>query len=240
MPPMTFTPKPKEGIVKRFLEIGGVAAGVVLIAFGVAAIVLGANGKSTVANELKLQQITGTPDMTPTAITAEAKAAGLDISQTPIPSCSVANLPVNNGSRARCFAEYMRIHTLDATHGIPYAKMGQYEAKPGTPKSQLTADGATDNTKYALMSNGQPVSNGARNIWVTETALTTALDSSYMAEQMANFGMVVGVALLLSGIGFIILALGGALEADSVFAALTRKRKAEPNQSKQTTNPLGV
>jgi hypothetical protein len=32
-----------------------------------------------------------------------------------------------------------------------------------------------------------------------------------MAEQLALFGIVVGVALLLTGIGFIILALGGAL-----------------------------
>ena len=32
-----------------------------------------------------------------------------------------------------------------------------------------------------------------------------------MAEQMALFGIVVGVALLLSGIGFVILARGGVL-----------------------------
>jgi hypothetical protein len=55
------------------------------------------------------------------------------------------------------------------------------------------------------------VENGLRNLWVTETALSTALSMSYMAEQLALFGMVVGVALLLAGIGFIILALGGAL-----------------------------
>ena len=122
--------------MKRFLEIGGVAAGVVLIAFGVAAIVLATNGLNTVSNELKQQQITGSSDMTPTAITAEAKAAGLNISQTPIPKCSVANLPVNNGNRARCFGEYMRIHTLESTGGFVYAQMGQYVAKPGTPKSQ--------------------------------------------------------------------------------------------------------
>jgi hypothetical protein len=42
---------------------------------------------------------------------------------------------------------------------------------------------------------------------VTETALATALNVSYMAEQIAVFGIVVGIALLLSGIGFIILAL---------------------------------
>ena len=42
---------------------------------------------------------------------------------------------------------------------------------------------------------------------MTETALTTALNVSYMAEQIALFGLIVGIALLLSGIGFIILAL---------------------------------
>ena len=46
---------------------------------------------------------------------------------------------------------------------------------------------------------------------MTATALTTALNMSYMAEQLALFGIVVGFALLLSGIGFLVLALGGAL-----------------------------
>ena len=56
------------------------------------------------------------------------------------------------------------------------------------------------------------MSNSARDIWVTETALTTALNTSYMAEQLALFGIVVGIALLLSGIGFGVLTLGGALK----------------------------
>jgi hypothetical protein len=46
---------------------------------------------------------------------------------------------------------------------------------------------------------------------VTETALSTALNTSYMAEQLALFAMVIGVALLLSGIGFLVLDLSGAL-----------------------------
>ncbi len=53
---------------------------------------------------------------------------------------------------------------------------------------------------------GQPVANDARNIWVTETALTTALNMSYMAEQLSVFGIVMGVALLITGIGLVILA----------------------------------
>jgi hypothetical protein len=203
--------------MKRFLEFGGVVAGVVLIAFGVAAIVLGANGRNTVGYELGLQKITGTPDMTPAAITAEAKKSGLNLATTPIPSCSVANLPINSGSRARCFGQYMRIHTLESTGGYTYSEMGIYTAKPGTPKSQLMPGGGTDNTQYAVMQNGQPEQNGPRQIWVTETALTTALNASYMADQMGLFGIVVGIALLLSGFGFVILALGGALENEFWF-----------------------
>jgi hypothetical protein len=42
---------------------------------------------------------------------------------------------------------------------------------------------------------------------VTETALSTALNVSYMATQLSLFSLVVGVALILGGIGFIILAL---------------------------------
>jgi hypothetical protein len=235
---MTSTPKSKEGTtMKRFLEIGGVAAGVVLIAFGVAAIVLGQNGKSTVSTELKQQQIVGTPDMTPKGIKAEV--AGQPWAKTvTLPTCSVAMQPVDTGSEARCFAEYMRIHTLEATQGIPYAQMGRYVALPDTPKAQLTRDGATNNEKYAVIDTKtkQPVENGARNIWVTETALTTALNSSYMATKMADFGIVVGIALLLAGIGFGILAIGGALENNW---AWKKEEKIEKPEAKAAT-PVGV
>ena len=203
--------------MKKLLEFGGVAAGIILVAFGVAAIVLGVNGKNTVASELKQQQIVGTPDMTPAGIKPEAQAAKL--TNVKLPTCSVAGKAVNSGARARCFAEYMRIHSLEATGGVVYAQMGQYEAKAGTPKAQLTPDGATSNAAYAVLdpTSHQPVANAARNVWITETALTTALNTSYMASQLGNFGIVVGIALLLSGFGFLILALGGALRAGSWF-----------------------
>ena len=55
--------------------------------------------------------------------------------------------------------------------------------------------------------SGEPISNGwARNIWINETALATGLNVSYMAEQISIFGIVVGVALILTGIGLVILA----------------------------------
>jgi hypothetical protein len=41
---------------------------------------------------------------------------------------------------------------------------------------------------------------------VTATSLSTALNMSYMAERLAIFGIVVGIALLLTGVGLVILA----------------------------------
>ena len=54
----------------------------------------------------------------------------------------------------------------------------------------------------------KPVENGARNIWVNETALTTALNTSYFAQSVAMFAIVMGIALLLVGFGFLVLTLG--------------------------------
>jgi hypothetical protein len=196
---------------RRVLQIGGLISGGVLIAFGIVVIVLAINGRNTVHDELMQQQITGTPDMTPAAIKAEGAKAGLQ--NVTYPTCSVAGEAVDTGSEARCFSQYMGIHALEATGGFVYAQMGQYEAKPDTPKSELAPGGGTSNSQYAVTDpkTGQPVSNGARNVWVTETALGTALNVSYMATQLSLFSLVVGVALLLAGVGFIVLAAGGAL-----------------------------
>jgi len=106
----------------------------------------------------------------------------------------------------------MNIHALEATGGFTYSQMGIYTAKPDAPKSQLEPGGGTNNTQYAQTDpkTGQPVQNASRQIWVTETALATALNVSYMATQLSLFSLVVGIALILAGIGFIILALGAA------------------------------
>jgi hypothetical protein len=198
--------------VKKGLEIGGVIAAVVLIAFGVAAIIMGANGKSTVNDELERQNIVGSPDMTPSAIAGEAKEAGLS-SSVELPDCDVAEEQVDNGDRARCFASYMRVHALESTGGYTYSEMGRFEAKPNAPKSELADGGGTDNEEFAVIDSetGEPVENGARNIWVTETALSTALNASYMADRLSVFGIVVGIALLLTGIGFAVLVAAGAV-----------------------------
>jgi hypothetical protein len=212
--------------MRKALEIGGVVAAAVLVAFGIVAIVMGVNGRTTVRDSLKLEQIVGSPDMTPTLITAAAKEAGLK--DFVVPAIAVAGKPINSGDRARAFAGYMRIHTLEATGGLTYSQLGRYTAKPGTPAKFTDGHGATSDEKYALINPAtqRPVDNGLRNLWVTETALTTALNTSYMAEQLSLFGLVVGIALLLSGIGFAILAAGGALRSrEPAFAFLAKHNK---------------
>ena len=42
-------------------------------------------------------------------------------------------------------------------------------------------------------------------MWVSETALTTALNTAYFAESVATFAIVMGIALLLVGIGLLVL-----------------------------------
>ena len=213
--------------MRKALELGGVVAAAILVAFGIASIVMAVNGRSTVRDSLEQEQIVGTPDMTPAAIAKEAKAAGL--TGVTLPTVAVAGQSINTGARARAFASYMRIHALEATGGLTYAQMGRYLAKPGTPAKFTDGHGGTNDPAHAATNpqTKQPADNGARNVWVTETALTTALNTSYLAEQMSLFGIVVGVALLLSGIGFAILAVGGALRNEEVglgfFARSTKK-----------------
>src|SRR6266550_5111 len=103
-------------IMRKVFEIGGVVAAAVLIAFGITAIVMGFNGRSTVTNSLKQEQIVGTPDMTPAAIKAEAKDAGLAVNLS-LPTMSVAGKKIDTGAKAHAFAGYMRIHALEAAQG---------------------------------------------------------------------------------------------------------------------------
>jgi hypothetical protein len=214
----------KEMTKKKLFEFGGYAAAVILVAFGIATLVMGMNGRDTVNSSLKQEQIVGTPDMTPTAIAGEVAAAkaaqaklfaslqkaGVNATPSAIenPSCSVAGKQVNSGDRARCFAQYMRIHTFGATSGLTYSQMGRYIAQPSVPLKFTDGLGATSDPTKAVTDpkTKQPVANGRRDIWVTYTALTTALNTSYMASQLSLFAVVIGIALLLAGVGFGILA----------------------------------
>src|SRR5215510_7006230 len=162
--------------MSKLVTYAGIAASVILIAFGIGSIVVGFSGRDRVQNDLAREQIVGTPDST------------------------IPNQLVDTGSEAQAFANVMRKHTLEATGGQTYAQMGRYldaNGKPTNDENKAAKDAKT----------GQPVENGLRNMWVNETALTTALNTAYFAESVATFAIVMGAALLLTGIGFLVLTL---------------------------------
>jgi hypothetical protein len=115
------------------------------------------------------------------------------------PDSSIPNQLVDTGSEAQAFAKVMRKHTLEATGGLTYAQLPRYQGKDGQ---------ATNDEKLAATNDkGKPIDNPLRALWVQETALTTALNTSYFAESVATFAMVMGFGLLLSGLGFLVLTL---------------------------------
>jgi len=162
--------------MRKLLQYGGIAASIVLIAFGIGAIYAGFDGRSQVRSDLAAEQIVGTDDST------------------------IPGQLVDTGSEAQAFALVMRKHTLEATDGKTYAQMDRFLDKTGKP---------TSDEKLAAINpaSGKPVENGLRAMWVNETALTTALNTAYFAERVATFAIVMGFALLLSGIGFTVISL---------------------------------
>src|SRR2546422_11607660 len=103
----------KSDLIRKLFEWGGFGAGAILIAFGVVAIVMGFSGRATVADSLKLEKITGTPDMTPALIAKEAQAAGLTgvssrLSRSQVRRSTAAREPER--SRATCGSTRSRRH----------------------------------------------------------------------------------------------------------------------------------
>ncbi len=114
------------------------------------------------------------------------------------PDSTIPGQLVDTGTEAQAFAAVIRKHTLEATEGQTYAQMGRFLDENGKPTSDEALAAKDPKT-------GQPVENGLRNMWVTATALTTALNTAYFAESVSTFVIVMGVALLLTGIGFFVL-----------------------------------
>jgi hypothetical protein len=175
----------KEG---KALRIGGYISGGTLIVFGIAVIALGIWGFAFTRDHIERENIVFGPIEDPAVAEHAEQWAGE---------------PVETGRQALAMAEIMREHTLSGTGGLTYAEMGRYQSAddPSDPA------GTSDEAAAAKDANGEPISNSARNTWVTETALATALDMGFMSEMLSIFSIIVGVALLLTGIGLVILAM---------------------------------
>lgn len=176
--------------MNKTLTYGGYIAAIVLVIGGLGMIVAGAVGQSDVRDRLANEGIVGTPDMNPQDIDAAYAEE--------VPDCDVAGELIDTGSKAQCFADYLRIHQLTNTNGQTYAEMDRFVDEQGNPTSDEAEAARNPET-------GAPMANQAREGWVTATALTTALNMSFFAESVAMFSIAVGVILILIGVGLAIL-----------------------------------
>lgn len=176
--------------MKSIWRYGGIAASIVLIAFGVGAVATGFDGRARVGDDLAREKIVGTPDS------------------------SIPGELVDSGKEAEAFANVMRKHTLEATGGRTFSEMPRFLDASGK--------GVDDEAQAAKdPKSGRPVDNPARDIWISSTAFQTALNTAYFAESVATFAIVMGFALLLTGIGFLVLSI-------RLLAAPRRQRAGSP------------
>lgn len=185
---------------RKVLWAGGVIAGVLLIVIGAVWIYTGANARSEVHDTITQERIVGSPDMSPTTITAGITEAGIE-GKVDVPDCDVADEPITNGDEARCFADYMRVHALESTGARTYSEMGRFlDAKGNEVSTEEEA---------AKGPNGRPVSNPARDLWVSQRALATGLELAYVGEQVSLFSIATGILFVIIGIGFLVMTLAG-------------------------------
>ena len=164
---------------RAIFAYGGIAASLILVVFGIASIVIGYQGREDVREMLRDEQIT---------VSEDAPKYGGEI--------------VDNGAKAQAQADAIRMHQLESSGGLTYAQMGRFATPDGNPAGTNDAELAAKNDA------GAPVPNSVRAQWVTATALSTSLNTAYFAEQVGLFSMVMGFALLLTGIGFAVLTVG--------------------------------
>lgn len=186
---------------RTWFVAGGALAAVILLAFGVASVVIGYQGRQEVRDTLAQEKIIGPEDST------------------------IPGQLVDTGSEARAQADIIRHHQLEASNGLTYSEMGRYATADGDPK------GTNDVNAALKTADGKPVTNSVRDRWVTATALSTALNTSYFAEQVGLFSMVMGVAMILTGGGFAVLAFGALRTHQAEMAAAPAAPRTAPMPS---------
>jgi len=152
--------------LQKLFWAGGLLAGVLLIVAGALWIWQGVDGRDETQETISREQIVGTPDMSPEEIQAGIAESGVTIDD--IPTCDVADEPITTGDEARCFAEYMRVHALESTGGKTFSQMGRFLDEEGN--EAFSEEDAAKDPKTGL-----PVSNPARETWITQRALATGL-----------------------------------------------------------------
>ena len=105
---------------------------------------------------------------------------------------AIPNVQVTNAATAKAEAEIIEAHVLKATGGDTYATVDRYLAADGV--------GTTSDKEQALIVDGNPVPNPARNTAFQGAALRTSLNLAVMGFKVSD---------LVIGMGFFMVAIGG-------------------------------
>jgi hypothetical protein len=132
---------------------------------------------------------------------------------------SIPNVQVTNAATAKAQAEAIEAHTLKTTGGETYATVDRYVAADGV--------GTTSDKAQALIVDGNPVPNPARNTAFQGAALRTSLNLAVMGFRVSD---------LVIGMGFFMVAIGGTFVlflAPAVYyaAELANKRSSEEGRA---------
>lgn len=102
-------------------------------------------------------------------------------------------VPVRGPMSLYAQANIIETHQLESTGGLRYAEMPRQVPQLDDAGNQVIGD------------DGQPVmvANAARAGWVTATSLMTALNLGLLAYALSAFALVVGIALIASGVTFL-------------------------------------
>ncbi len=105
---------------------------------------------------------------------------------------SIPNTPVRGPFTLKSQADIIRHHVLEMTNGMTYSQMPQKVPK-------IDSDG-----NPVLVEKGQKVmiSNDARNIWITATTLTTALNFAIITYVFSGLIIFLGLVSIWTGITF--------------------------------------
>lgn len=108
------------------------------------------------------------------------------------PDATLANTHVSGPYTLKVQADIIRVHTLRSTGDQTYAEMPQ------------TVTQLDNNGKPIVGKDGKPVMipNMARNIWITSTTLTTALNLGILAYAFSGLLIFLGIVLAWFGMIF--------------------------------------
>ena len=188
----------QEDRMSKLYVYAGIAASVIMIAIGIGAIAIGLSGRSEVRGQDRGGADHGHARYEPGRHPRRRRGGG-DRDGRP-----------GLHRRGRACRRRIEREMLRRVHAHPRAR--------GHGRPDLRGDAALhrqgrqsprrrSRTPQWTRRQASRSSNPQRNIWVTETALGTALNTSYFAEQVAEFSIVMGLCLLLAGIGFLVLTL---------------------------------